>query len=377
MSLSASFLDSKNAGFLYKSKVFAGILSKKAFVGPYVVVIGGKYNCNYKCVFCEWFSSIGKKLGEEINADCYVNLDVYRNVVRELRGLGTKIILIDYLEPFTDSDLIEKIEIAKQTNLKCIVITNGSLIDEQNAEKLVNLKLDYLNISINAGKAETYPLIHLTETEQTFERIVSMIKLIQKLKKQKRTIFPQIRLSIVVCNRNYQEIERFVELCNETGVKNALIKKMVPTSKEIADELDLTCEQEKEIKENLAQALKTAKKHKINVDIEWGDSLDSKNAQNLPCYYGWLFSFVDVSGYVHPCCFQDRDPNCSMGNIREDSFTNLWFSEKYRDFRKNYRSIDKRRKMGCQCNHPSCFSNNQQIYKILHESYLLPITYGK
>ena len=375
--MSASFLDSKNVGLLYKSKVFAGILSKKAFVGPYVVVIGGKYTCNYKCVFCEWFSGIGKKFGEEINADCYVNLDVYQNLVRELSALGTKIILIDYLEPFTDPDLIEKITITKQNNLRCIVITNGSLINEQNAEKLVNLKLDYLNISINSGKAETYPLIHLNETEETFERIVSMIKLIQKLKKQKRTIFPQIRLSMVIFNRNYQEIERFVELCNETGVKNAIIKKMVPTSKEIADELNLTNEQEKEMKGNLARALKTAKKHKINVDVEWGDSLESKKAESLPCYYGWLFSFVDVSGYVHPCCFQDRDPNCSMGNIREDSFTNLWFSEKYRDFRKNYRSIDKRRKMGCQCNHPSCFSNNQQIYKILHEPYLLPVTHGR
>lgn len=378
--MSDPFFNIKDVDFSYKSKVFAGILSKRAFVGPYLVVIGGKYSCNYRCIFCEWFSPLIKKLRNKIRSPyCYMNMDVYRGLVRELSALGTKIILIGNIEePFMDAQLIEKIKYAKQHNLRCFLITNGSLINKENAEKIVNLKLDYLNVSINAGTPETYPRIHTTETEETFERIVSMVSLIEKLKEKKRTIFPRTRLSMVVCNRNYQDIAKFVELCQEIGVKNALIKKFISSSKEITEELELTPGQEEETKKYLVEALKFAKKYNINVDMEWTEWIGSQKTQvkkeDMPCYYGWLFSVIDANGNVHPCCFQDRSPSCTIGNIRKDNFSTLWFSKKYQDFRRKFKNIDERRQMGYLCNQPSCFFNNKQIYEILHKPYLLPIT---
>ena len=375
--MSSPFLNTKDADFLYKSKFFAGMLLKRAFVGPYLVDIGGNYSCNNRCVFCEWFSPMIKKLRKEIRSPhCHMNMDVYKGLVRELSMLGTKVVLIGDLEPFMDTQLIEKIEYAKQYNLEVIIITNGSLINEENAEQLVNLKTDYLSVSVNAGTPETYPRIHVTETEETFERIISMVSLVEKLKEKKRSSFPHTRLSMVVCNRNYRDIVKFVGLCQETGVKNAFIKRLVSPSKEIADELELTPRQEKEMKKSLVEALQYAKKYDINVDIEWADWIGSQkthvNQKDMPCYYGWLFSMIDGNGNVHPCCFQDRSPSCTIGNIRDDNFTTLWFSKKYQDFRRKYKNIDERRKMGYHCNQPSCFFNNQQISNILHKPYLLP-----
>jgi radical SAM protein with 4Fe4S-binding SPASM domain len=377
--LSDPFFNMKDADFLYKSKVFAGILSRKAFVGPYIAVIGDRYRCNYRCIFCEWFSPIVKKVRKEIfSPDCYMDMDVYRGLVRELSVLGTKIILIgNNEEPFTDPQLIEKIKYAKHYNLGCFLITNGSLIDEENAEKIVDLKLDYLNVSINAGTAETYPRIHTTETEETFERITSMVSIIEKLKEKKRAKFPRTRLSMVVCNRNYHDIVKFVGLCQELGVKNALIKRFITSSKEIAEELELTHRQEQETRKYLVEALKSAKKYGINVDTEWAEWTGSQKTQvnkNTPCYYGWLFSVIDADGNVYPCCFQDRSPSCAIGNIRKDNFRTLWLSKKYQDFRRKFKNIDERRQMGYLCNQPSCFFNNKQVYEILHKPYFLPVT---
>jgi radical SAM protein with 4Fe4S-binding SPASM domain len=375
--LSDPFLNTKDADFLYKSKVLAGIVSKRAFTGPYIVVIGGTYSCNYRCIFCEWFSPMSKKSKKETpGPDSSITMDVYRGLVRELSLLGTKMIIIGEFEPFMDPQLIEKIEYAKQYNLGCFLITNGSLLNKENAEQLVNLKLDYLNVSINAGTPETYPRIHVTETEETFDRIVSMVSLIEKLKKKKKTAFPHTRLSMVVCNRNYHDLTKFVELCQKTGVKTAHIKKLISTSKEMANELELTPKQENEMKNLLVEALKTAKKYGINVDIEEADWTDSQktqaNQEDIPCYYGWLFSMIEENGNVHPCCFQDRSPSCTIGNIKKDSFTTLWFSEKYQDFRRKYKNIHERKKMGYHCNQPSCLFTNQQIHKILNAPYLLP-----
>jgi radical SAM protein with 4Fe4S-binding SPASM domain len=371
----------QDAGFLYKLKILAGMLSGRAFVGPYIAVIGDRYRCNYRCIFCEWFSPIVKEARKEtLSPDCYMDMDVYRGLVRELSALGTKIILIgNFEEPFMDSHLMEKIEYAKRYNIGCFLITNGSLINEETAEKIVDLKLDYLSVSVNAGTPEIYTLIHPTENEETFERIASMVALIEKLKEEKRTNFPRTRLSMVVCNRNYCDVANFVGLCQKLGVKNALIKRFITSSKEIAEELELTRGQEQETRKFLAEALKSAKEYGINVGVEWAEWTGSQKTQvykNVPCYYGWLFSVIDADGNVYPCCFQNRQPSCVIGNIRKDNFSTIWFSKKYQHFRKEFKSIYGRRQMGYLCNQPSCFFNNKQVYDILHKPYLFPITHA-
>jgi len=376
--LSDSFLNAKDADFLYKAKVLAGMTLKKAFAGPYLVVIGNRSSCNYRCIFCEWFSPIGKASGKEPpKPRSYISVDVYKGLVRELSALGTKKILIGEYEPFMDPQLIEKIEYAKKYGLGCFIITNGSMLNEENAEKIVNLKLDHLSVSINAGTAEIYPQIHVTETPETFTRIASMVTLIEQLKEKNQTIFSQTRLSMVVCNRNYHDITNFLKLCQKTGVKTAHIKKLIPTSKEMAKELELTPEQETEMKKHLTKAINYAKKHGINMDIEWSDWISPQETQSKEedprCFFGWLFSMIDGNGNVHPCCFQDRTASCTIGNIKDDSFTALWFSKKYQEFRRKYKDIDWRRKMGYHCNQPSCFFTNQQIVEILRKPYLLPL----
>jgi len=372
--LSEHFLKSKDIDFSYKSKVLAGIISKRAFAGPCFVAIGDRYQCNHKCVFCEWFSPLVKEKRPQVTSPDFLSADVYRKLVSDLSELGTKVIMIGNIEePFLDNQLIEKIRYTKQQNLKCYLITNGSLISEKIAEKIVDLKLDYLNVSLNAGTSQTYPRIHTSETQETFERIVSMVSRIEKIKENKHTIFPQIRMSMVVCNRNYRDIVNFVKLSQEIGVKSVLIKRFVSITKEIVDEVELTPSEEEETRRYLAQALEFAREHNINVDMEWTEwTVAQKNqlGKSMPCYYGWLFSVIDADGSLYPCCFQNRSQSSAIGNIKEEDFRTLWFSKKYQNFRKHCGSLDDRRQMGYLCNQPSCFFNNKQVYDVLHKPYL-------
>jgi len=371
----------RDADFLYKSKVFTGILSRRAFVGPFFVAIGDRYHCNYRCIFCEWFSPLLKQVRKQIASQNCMSIDDFKRVTRDLSELGTKVLLIGNIEePFLDAQLMEKIEYAKQHKLRCFLITNGSLINEENAEKIVDLKLDYLNVSINATTPETYPKIHINQTEDTFQRIVSMMSLIEKLKEKKRTSFPRTRLSMVVCNRNYQDTAKLVELCHEIGVKNALIKRFISSTKEIVEELELTSKQEEETKRYLATASESAKQLGVNIDMEWAEWTSAQRAPsnlNMPCYYGWLFSVIDADGNVYPCCFQERSPSSAIGNIRKDEFSTLWSSKEYQAFRRNFKNIEGRRELGYLCNQPSCFFNNKQVYDILHKPYLIPTTHSK
>jgi Predicted Fe-S oxidoreductases len=372
--LSEHFLDSKDIGLSYKTKVLAGILSKRAFAGPCFVTIGDRYQCNYRCIFCEWFSPLVRNKRPQVSGSDSLSLEDYRQLVTQLSELGTKVILIGNIEePFLDGQLLEKIEYTKQQKLKCFVITNGSLLNEKNAETIVNLGLDYLNVSLNAGTAETYPKIHTTETPETFDRIVSMVSFIERTKKAKGTTLPLVRLSMVVCNRNYPEITKFLQLAQTMGINNVLIKRFVSVTSEIVTELELTPEQEEEIKKVLTEAVKFAKENSINLALEWSEWTGAQKAhteENMPCYFGWLFSVVDADGNLYPCCFQNHSQASAIGNIKQASFQTLWQSEKYQHFRRQSKNIVDRREMGYLCNQPSCYFNNKQVNDILHKPYL-------
>ncbi len=48
------------------------------------------------------------------------------------------------------------------------------------------------------------------------------------------------------------------------------------------------------------------------------------------CIIGFKNTFITADGFVHPCCFSSE----RMGNIRDNRFDEIWFGEKYSDFRR-------------------------------------------
>jgi MoaA/NifB/PqqE/SkfB family radical SAM enzyme len=57
---------------------------------------------------------------------------------------------------------------------------------------------------------------------------------------------------------------------------------------------------------------------------------ERKLIESLPCYMGWYFARVTTSGNVIPCCKGYRKP---MGNIKVQSFKDIWFGQRMQEFR--------------------------------------------
>jgi MoaA/NifB/PqqE/SkfB family radical SAM enzyme len=72
-------------------------------------------------------------------------------------------------------------------------------------------------------------------------------------------------------------------------------------------------------------------------DFEKGQ-YDKFDIDDIPCYAGWIFSRVLADGSVAPCC---RGVKKIMGNIHESSFRDIWFSEKYNEFRAKAKFLSK------------------------------------
>jgi len=58
----------------------------------------------------------------------------------------------------------------------------------------------------------------------------------------------------------------------------------------------------------------------------------------LPCTVGWTYSRIKVDGHVIPCCKASDFP---LGNIHEDSFSNIWRAHSYSRFRQKAKKLPK------------------------------------
>jgi len=59
----------------------------------------------------------------------------------------------------------------------------------------------------------------------------------------------------------------------------------------------------------------------------------------VPCTVGWTYARIKVDGHVIPCCKASGFP---LGNIFEDSFSKIWASQAYSEFREKAKALSKR-----------------------------------
>ena len=106
-------------------------------------------------------------------------------------------------------NIMEIIEHRKKKKIKVNVITNFTLIDEEIAKKLVNLKVDLLTASIWAATPSTYTKLHPNQVPDTFVHIKNTLKQFYILKQKKDCVYPHIRIYNVICKLNYHHLGIF------------------------------------------------------------------------------------------------------------------------------------------------------------------------
>jgi MoaA/NifB/PqqE/SkfB family radical SAM enzyme len=110
--------------------------------------------CNYQCNFCT-HSKMNHHFGD-------IDPEFLKRILREAYDMGVRRVgLYTIGEMFLCKDIVTHIKNAKETGYEYIYAdTNGALADKNNLEAVITAGLDSIKFSINAGKAETYKIIH-------------------------------------------------------------------------------------------------------------------------------------------------------------------------------------------------------------------------
>ena len=158
--------------------------------------------CTLKCVMC-YNRFMKREKG-------FMSEETYRKVLNQAKEIGIEMIgLYTTGESFLHPKIYEFIRLAKDMGFKYVYITsNGTLLNEENIQKILNSGLDSIKFSIDAGSKEVYEKLRVGGD---FNKLYKDLKLLRKIRDERCSDL-KIYASFVITNKNVNELKKFKEV---------------------------------------------------------------------------------------------------------------------------------------------------------------------
>jgi len=216
-------------------------------------------------------------------------------------------------EPYLNPGFLDMVNYASRKKIYTATSTNAHYLTDENAKKTVESGLDRLIISIDGTTQEVYQQYRIGGK---LEKVIAGAKNIVKWKKTLKSKTPFVVFQFLVVKPNEHQIEDVKKLAKEIGVDDVWFK--------TAQVYDY-----KNDPNGLIPGIDRYSRYRKNAEGEW----QPKNKMANHCWKLWHANVITWDGLVVPCCF-DKDAQHQLGDLRQQSFREIWENERYRNFRK-------------------------------------------
>ena len=288
--------------------------------------------CNAKCEHC------GSSCGEKIPKD-EIEYEYLEKTLKEVAEKydASKILLnVTGGEPFLRKDLFKLMDYAVNLGYSWGITSNGILIDEKLAKKIEESKMSTISISID-GLKETHESFR--KVPGSFEKILKGIKLLQEIPTVKI-----VQVTTVANKKNIDELEDIYKLMLDIGIKNWRVVNCDPIGRakdnsDILLDADETKRLYKFIKDKINEG-------KINVSYGCSHYLGTTLEKEIRPFYficttGLTTASILSNGDIFVCPNVPRRPELIQGNIRKDSFVDVW-ENKFDEYRHNRKTVNEK-----------------------------------
>ncbi len=215
-------------------------------------------------------------------------------------------------------------EIAAFNRLRTYLLTNGQLLD-QFADLLVEKRLDYLAVSIDGARKETYESLR---PGLSFDRIIENVLRIQKRKRLDKSEVPQLRFTFVGMKRNLHEFTDLIRLAGDLGVAEVKFIFLVAHDEHFLQE---SLFPHPEMYQRVwSEAQEVAEEKGIRLLLPTLQASGSETPFHRECLAAWDDFFVGADGTVRPCMISDQ----TLGNVRKNTVPEIFNGKAFQDFRK-------------------------------------------
>jgi len=272
---------------------------------PIAIAFEPTTSCNLRCPECpSGLRSFTRPTG-------MLQEDVFKKVIDELHQ--TLIYLTFYFqgEPYLHPQFLDMVQYASKKGIYTATSTNAHYLTEKNARKTIESGLDRLIISIDGTTQETYQAYRVGGK---LEKVIEGTRQIVALKKELKSRTPHLIFQFLVVKPNEHQIADVRKLAKTLGVDEVKLK-----TAQIYDY------------ENGSDLIPTIDKY-ARYQVGEDGKYYIKNELLNHCWKMWHSCVITWDGLVVPCCF-DKDAHHRLGDVSNQTFSDVWNSEAYNQFR--------------------------------------------
>lgn len=216
-------------------------------------------------------------------------------------------------EPFLNPDFLEMVKYAHDKGIYTATSTNAHYLTDEKAKQAVESGLDRLIISIDGTTQDVYKQYRVGGN---LEKVLQGARNIIKWKKELNSKTPFVFFQFLVVKPNEHQIEDVKRLAKEIGVDQIRFK----TAQVYDYEND---------PHQLIPSIDKYSRYRVGKD----GKMKSKSGLGNHCWKLWHANVITWDGLVVPCCF-DKDAMHRLGNLKTQSFKEVWNNDNYKQFRR-------------------------------------------
>ncbi len=280
------------------------------------------YKCNLKCQFCyAGCNCTTNPTGSNQELD----LDQFKQIINTIYNKA-KVPSISFTggEPTLRQDvLIACIKYAKNLGMRVNLITNGTLIDKEYAEKLVNAGLDSVQVSIEGTTSTTHD--NLVHHKGAFEKSINTVKIFKELG-------IHVHTNTTLNKKNQTDCIRLPEFVKSLGLDRFSMNLVIPTGSSVFNEgLVIKYSEVGEIIQQIQENSKTQ-----GIEFMWYSPVPlcmfntiTHDLGNKGCAACDGLLSVAPNGDVLPCSSYDEP----VGNLVSSEFAEVWEGKQAKFYR--------------------------------------------
>lgn len=318
-------------------------------------------HCNLECTICvrkQWPQTLGGEMSMELFEKLLDEMREFPNLKHiHLGGFG---------EPLAHSQISDILAKLRNAGYRISISTNGTLLSKEIVQKMINIGVEKIYISIDGINQDAYQKIR---SGSNFDQVIQNIYYMRDLKKDMNKLYPKTCIEYVIMRSNIKQVSELPKFAKSLGASNILLSNILAYTEEMYNEV---LYENPEGDRSLAPGL-IGPPTWNNVDIVdnfpespvwtygsdswllygtmstprmyWGNSKSCSFINNKAAVVRW-------DGKVSPClallysysCYLDhRKKNVNayhVGDLMQETLTCIWSTADYIEFRNRVKTFD-------------------------------------
>lgn len=289
--------------------------------------------CSLRCIMCDIPKSGGRQEDELSNNEA-------KKIIMQIHELGIRHLVFSGGEPLLREDAFELIHFSRQIGIPWVdIITNGTLCDDEAAQKLINSGLNHITVSLDGLSVVNDEI----RGEGSFEKSVNAIDKLNYYKEKMNVTHPSIGINFTILNKNINDMLKIIEFakskrCNIIIFQPVLVSN-VSMQERKKNALWPRASELTRLEENIHQLLHM-KEERNDILIYTDPAVlkavpgyfrGERPGRRFKCYEGIKRIVISCNGKLWSCMG-------TYGDLRKDNLKGIWFSEEIQKIRRGVRN---------------------------------------